>query len=234
MKYGKKYENFLSHIKTCLGYIERRCKTILKTSEELALEIYADINETKEKSVSTTDHIINTIPISHHIIKQILNENNIDSSFVNEVIYNIELDGSENLLPNISENNVKFRGFGDHNNCKWIECTINNSEAIYHITLSSYIANSSCCEYDEKNFIKFDDKNEMSLLNFPILKSKIIPELGLESKHIPYDLIVDFDKTFAEYNDDKLKELGAFKNMKFLHMPELILNKEVCLFYFAR
>jgi hypothetical protein len=204
----------LPNIKQCLELIKQQNKNILKTPNELACEIYQDI---KKDNIS---NIINTIPISSQIIKNVLIANNIDSSLlIPEIIYNITLDEDMQTTCEIFASVVELIGYGEHDNHKWIACKINNFIKYIMLTPST----TELINYE--NYKLFDSPLQLELLNFPILNVQI--DNGINKKHIFYELMIDFDKTFMEYNDNKLKEMKLTKTMKFLHMPELLLNRDV-------
>lgn len=200
--------------KKCLELIKECSNNIVKTFEENFLEIYKDISALK--------YMINTIPISSHIIKNALDENNIDSSCVTDGIYNINLKCSSEIMYDMTTNNIILIGYGEFKKCKWIVCKVDGHDYLEYIILTQESTNDEIY----KIYKLFDNKKSLKLLNFTI--SKEHRECKLEKKHIPYELMIDFDKTFVNYDNKELERLGLLNQMKFLHLPELILNKSVC------
>lgn len=215
--YGKKYYEILPHIKKCLQVIKKYERNILKTNEEIAEEIHDNINE-KNKT-------INVIPISREIIQDIIEKNNINivEKIKNKffIAMNIIISNNDN---NTIKNNIKFIGSDFDDNNHWLVCEINNEQISDEYFVVGLNKNIHIKKKLTNNFVRFNNEYKIDLLNFPMLE-----RLGKDrNKYLFYDLMVDFDNTFVEYDEDKLKQIGLLKGMKFLHMPELLFNKEIC------
>ena len=204
-------------MKKCLQVIKKYERNILKTNEEIAEEIHDNINKNNKT--------INAIPISHKIIQNIIEKNNINivEKIKNKFFIAMNVI-TNNVDNNTIKNNVKFIGLDFDDNNYWLVCEINNEQISDEYFVVGLNKNIHIKKKLTNKFVRFNNEYEIDLLNFPMLE-----RLGKDrNKYLFYDLMVDFDNTFVEYDEDKLKQIGLLKGMKFLHMPELLFNKEIC------